>query len=124
MAWAFLPNTLLGFIVGVLGLATGGGVQKSGKIIEFWGGVIVPFLRYFPIVNGAAAMTLGHVVIGLDKYNLDRARDHELVHVAQYERWGPLFLPAYFGCSLFLWLRGKEAYYNNPFEMEAYGITK
>ncbi|MCA9045877.1 MAG: hypothetical protein KDA69_16235, partial [Planctomycetaceae bacterium] len=75
-------------------------------------------LKRTPI--GAAAMTLGHVIIGLDAEVLDRCREHEWVHVRQYERWGPLFLPAYLGCSLYLWLVGRDAYRENPFEVEAY----
>ena len=46
---------------------------------------------------------------------------HEMVHVRQYERWGPFFIPAYLACSLGLWLAGKDAYRDNPFEREAYG---
>jgi len=45
------------------------------------------------------------------------------VHVRQYERWGPLFGPAYLGCSLVLWLMGKRAYRDNPFEVEAYDVS-
>ena len=52
---------------------------------------------------------------------LDISREHELIHVRQYERWGPCFGPVYLGCSLWLWLRGKDGYRENPFEKEAYG---
>lgn len=65
-------------------------------------------------------MTLGHVVIGQTSAALDIARRHELVHVRQYERWGPLFLPLYGAFSLALWLRGRDAYRENPFEREAF----
>jgi hypothetical protein len=41
------------------------------------------------------------------------------VHVRQYERWGPLFVPAYLVSSLVLWLRGRDPYWDNPFEVEA-----
>jgi hypothetical protein len=63
---------------------------------------------------------LGHVVLGLNEAALDLAQPHELVHVRQYERWGPLFIPAYFGCWFALWLAGKDGYRDNPFEREAY----
>jgi hypothetical protein len=43
------------------------------------------------------------------------------VHVRQYERWGPLFVPAYVLCSAVIWSRGGDAYRDNPFEREAYG---
>jgi hypothetical protein len=79
-------------------------------------------LRYLPF-GGATAMTLGHVILARDIFCRDSAREHELVHVRQYERWGPAFIPAYFACSLVLWLRGRHPYFDNPFEREAYGIA-
>jgi hypothetical protein len=82
---------------------------------------VLPWLlSRMPISGGAAAMTLGHVVIARSKECLDTSREHELVHVAQYERWGPLFVPVYLGWSAWLWLRGYDAYLDNPFEEEAY----
>jgi hypothetical protein len=66
------------------------------------------------------AMTLGHTVIGRTTAALDLSRRHELVHVRQYERWGPLFIPAYLICSLWLRLAGRDAYRDNPFEVEAF----
>jgi hypothetical protein len=89
-------------------------------VLEFHGGVLERMLRRVPIAGGAAAMTLGHVVIARTRGDLDRSRRHELVHVCQYERWGPLFVPAYFLCSAWQWLRGRDAYLDNPFEEEAY----
>jgi hypothetical protein len=50
------------------------------------------------------AFTLGHTVFGQTDAALDICRDHELVHVRQFERWGPCMGPAYLGCSLVLWL--------------------
>jgi len=41
--------------------------------------------------------------------------------VQQYERWGPLFVPAYLGSSLLQWLRGQDPYRSNWFEREAFG---
>jgi hypothetical protein len=48
------------------------------------------------------------------------SRDHEMVHVRQFERWGPLMGPAYLGCSLVLWFMGRRPYHDNPFETQAY----
>jgi hypothetical protein len=67
------------------------------------------------------AMTLGHVILGRTEAALDVCRRHELVHVRQYERWGPLLVPAYVGCFLFLRWQGKDGYLENPFEKEARG---
>ena len=33
-------------------------------------------------------MTLGHTILGQTDAALDISREHELVHVRQYERWG------------------------------------
>lgn len=70
----------------------------------------------------AAAMTLGHVVLGCTPEDLDRTRRHERVHVQQYERWGPFFCVAYLTASLALKLMGRDAYRGNPFEIEAYAV--
>jgi hypothetical protein len=68
-------------------------------------------------------MTLGHVVLGVDRTALEFSREHERVHVCQVERWGPLFIPAYLIASCVAWLRGGSAYRDNVFEKEAYGTT-
>ena len=65
------------------------------------------------------AITLGHVVLGVTADDLAASRDHEHVHVAQYERWGVLFFLAYPLASLWQLLRGRDAYWDNPFEVEA-----
>lgn len=65
-------------------------------------------------------MALGHVVLAIDDTTLHRAGPHERIHVRQYERWGPFFLPAYGIASWWAWRRGLHAYLDNPFEVEAY----
>jgi len=66
-----------------------------------------------------AAITFGHVVIATHDHAMRQLRAHERVHVRQCERWGPLFLPAYLLAGAWQWLRGREAYRDNPFEVEA-----
>jgi hypothetical protein len=66
------------------------------------------------------AFTLGHTVFGQTDAALDISHDHERVHVRQFERWGPLMGPAYLGCSLVLWLKGRRPYRDNPFERQAF----
>ena len=117
--WA-APNSLIGLAIGSLGLITGGHCHRIAGVLEFYGGAVDRLLARAPLTGGAAAMALGHVVLGRDMATLDRCRAHELVHVRQYERWGPLFLPAYFLASFFVWLRGGHAYLDNPFEVQAY----
>ena len=84
-----------------------------------------PWLRWalrhlVPLRGGAAAITFGHVVLARDQASLDWTRAHERVHVRQYERWGALFVPAYLAAGLWVALRGGHAYFDNPFEREAY----
>ncbi len=120
IVWA-LPWTLFGALIGVVGMASGGSARVNGCTIEFWGGGTGWFLRRFPIVRGASAVTFGHVILAQTAADRDACRQHELVHVRQYERWGPFFVPAYLLCWVALSLRGKSGYWDNPFERDAYG---
>jgi len=116
------PNTLIGLLFGTLGLMTGGHVQIKRNCLEFYGGWITALLRRIPPF-GVAAVTFGHTIIGQDQRILADARDHEQVHVRQYERWGPMFLPAYLGISVWLMLRRRDFYRENPFEIDAYSVS-
>jgi hypothetical protein len=119
--WA-LPTTCVGLVAVLLTLATRGRAKAVQGCLECHGGFATWLLaKATPLPGGANAMTLGHVILGLDKDCLDWSREHEHVHVRQAERWGVFFLPAYLGASAWLWLRGKDAYRENPFEKEAYG---
>ncbi len=120
--WAS-PYTLLGLVLGTVGLLTGGRARLRLPTIEFHGGAVRSLLRRLPPRPGATALTLGHTVLGQTAAALDIARNHELVHVRQYEHWGPLMGPAYLLCCLLLWLGGQDAYRNNPFERQAFEET-
>jgi hypothetical protein len=120
--WAS-PWSLWGLGIGALGLVTGGGIQKSGPVLEFWGGFLPLFLKCFPFIAGSPVATFGHVVLGRSQRHLEACRPHQLVHVKQYERWGPLFVPTYLTWWFVLWCCGKHPYYDNPFERQAYGHT-
>ena len=119
IVWA-LPYSLIGLVVGCIGCLTGGGFQRRGMALEFYGGATNVFLRY---VCGAwvSAITFGHTILGQDPRTLEDVREHEWVHVRQYQRWGPLFGPAYLLSSLIVWCQGKRPYRDNHFEREAYG---
>jgi hypothetical protein len=119
IVWA-APWTLLGCLLGLLSLAGGGTCKLHGRVLEFEGRFLAWLLTRAPVIGGAAAMTLGHTVIARNQSDLDRTREHEFVHVRQYERWGPFFIPAYLLSSLWLWTRGRHPYWDNPFEKEAY----
>ena len=118
------PNTLLGIVFAVLARVTGGSWAWHTGVLEASGGAVAVLLRRAPIGSGgAAAITIGHVVLGQDRDLLDATRRHERVHVRQYERWGPLFLPAYAVGSLWAWSCGRDFYRGNPFEVEAYAAS-
>ena len=112
------PWSCLGLVIGLLGLATSGCVRRGPGILEFHGGAVAWAMEHLP--GGPFAMALGHVVLGRTQASLDIAQSHEFVHVRQYERWGPLFGPAYLACALGMWLQGRDAYRDNPFEREAF----
>ena len=118
IAWAS-PWSTVGLLCGLCALATGGGGQRVGRVIEFWGGILAPLLRRVPIPGGAAAITLGHTVVARTRDDLERTRAHERVHVDQYERWGPMFVPAYFACWAWLTWSQQDGYIDNPFERDA-----
>jgi hypothetical protein len=118
--WRYLwaaPTTAVGLLVALLALATGGRARRMQGVVECWGGAPRRLLARRPF--RASALTLGHVVVGESDRALDRCRAHELVHVRQAERWGPLFIPAYLAAGLWARLRGRHPYHDNPFEIEA-----
>ena len=117
--WAS-PTSLSGLLLLV---CTGARPAWRDGVLEAHGGGIA---RWFDLVapgRGIIAMTLGHVVLARDQAALDETRAHERVHVAQCERWGPLFVPAYLCASAFVWLRGGDAYFDNTFEREAWRVA-
>jgi hypothetical protein len=117
--WA-LPYTCVGLVIGAIGLCTGGRARIRGRTIEFWEGGVKWFVTHLPHGQFTMALTLGHTILGQTEAALDICRGHELVHVRQFERWGPLMGPAYLLSSLYLWLVGRNPYRDNPFEREAY----
>jgi hypothetical protein len=116
--WA-APSTAIGLGLSVLAFPKGRIAVFEG-VIEAHG----PLLRWVltrvaPPPGGIAAITLGHVVLACDRRALEQTRSHERVHVRQYERWGPFFLPAYAAASLWALARGRHPYVDNWFEREA-----
>lgn len=120
-AWA-APASLLGLLAGLIGGWRSTWTVVDG-VVEIEGPVVAWGLRHLMLLpGGAAALTLGHVVLAQDAATLHESREHEHVHVKQYEVWGPLFLPAYGVASAWAALRGRHYYFDNPFEQEAYAL--
>lgn len=111
--WA-APCSLLGLLLAMLPLLSGARVRRQQGALE----VALPPWRWLQRLP-FAAITLGHVILGRDLATLAALRTHEQVHVRQFQRWGLLLLLAYPAASLWLLLRGKRPYWDNPFEVEA-----
>jgi hypothetical protein len=107
--WGYLwagPNSLVG-LVGALTTRTRPVRWRGVLLFEDGRGGLARLLRW----RGFTAITLGHVIVANRQLD-DRLLAHELEHVAQHERWGPLYYPAYLLGSL-------RGYRRNPFERAA-----
>lgn len=111
------PNTALAIGIGLLLFAR---FRVVEGVIEMQGPGVAWVLKRLPV--SALAMTMGHAIFGRDNFALDLTRKHEQVHVEQYARWGLFFIPAYLGWSAWLYLKGRDGYLENPFEVEAYAV--
>ncbi len=112
--WAS-PNTCLGIAIGWL---LGGRFSVVDGVIEIHGTRVAAALG--SLWMPAMAITLGHCVLGQSAAALAITRTHERVHVRQYQRWGPVFIPAYLAAWAYLRSKGRDGYRENPFEIEAY----
>jgi hypothetical protein len=105
-AWAS-PNTLLGLVMGALSFQA----PRSMHGILVFDGPPRGSLRALDLFN-RAAITYGHVVLSNRRLE-GSLLTHELHHVWQYERLGPLYIPIYVVVWLFM------GYRRHPFEMAA-----
>ena len=120
--WAS-PCSLAGMLISLPALASGATPRLAGGVIEVAGGRIGRWSMLLPRPLRFAAITFGHVIIGTDHSLLRAVRRHEMVHVRQYERWGPLLIPLYLLSSLHLKLRHRQPYLENWFEVEAFAAS-
>ena len=114
-------------------------MSRAGQLlwvapISLVGLLLAPFFRTKRVVSGVLvcegaswprrlgwkyrAITLGHVVLCVNEID-DRTLRHEIAHVHQYERWGPLFPFVYLGASAKAVARGGHYYRDNEFERAA-----
>ena len=124
--WAYLwalPVSLVGVLFALLARVSGGSFRRKDGVLEVTGGWPAKLLcRGFPFCGPAAAITIGHVILGASQNALNATRTHERVHVRQYERWGILFLLLYPLAGAWVWLKGGNPYWDNVFEREARGL--
>jgi hypothetical protein len=117
--WA-LPVTLPGVLAAIIARGSGGTLQQVDGVLESAGGWPAWVLRRgFPFSGAVAAITLGHVVVGVSLGALTATRAHERAHVRQFERWGMLLLVLYPLAGLLAWMGGGNPYRDNLFEREA-----
>jgi hypothetical protein len=107
VAWA-VPNTLLGLLAGIAGMAFGAHAHWSRRELALvfnampWGPGGALTLGNTILHTGgtldAPCMTYAHRAgLGIEPSIL--LADHERAHVFQYMALGPLFLPLYFACG-------------------------
>jgi hypothetical protein len=117
--WA-LPVTLVGMLMALVARGSGGVQQRIDGVLEVAGGWPARVLLHgFPFSGPVAAITLGHVVVGVSLAALEQTRVHERVHVRQFERWGVLMVVLYPLAGVVAALRGGNPYIDNVFEREA-----
>lgn len=117
------PWSLVGLGFGLLATLGGADWRVRSGAMEFDGGIFGRALSRLPQPVAFSAITLGHVILAVDRPAMSMLRQHEHVHVRQYERWGPLFVPAYVLSSLVQLFLGRDPYRENRFEREAFAAT-
>lgn len=118
-AWS-APTTAVGWLAISLSGRDVTRRRRDGVVLVTGPGVA----RLFDRLNARlriGAMTLGGVILARDEATAAYHWQHELRHVAQARRWGPLFLPAYGLASLVSLATGQDGYLGNFFEVDARG---
>jgi hypothetical protein len=113
------PVSLPAAALALLAAGTGSSLSRRDGVLEASGGMLRGVLRWVYPPMPIAAITLGHVILAQTASDLESSREHERVHVRQYEVWGPLFPLVYLAASLTALLRGAHPYFDNRYEIEA-----
>ncbi|MGN6389674.1 MAG: hypothetical protein ACTHL1_09195 [Burkholderiaceae bacterium] len=121
IAWAS-PLTLFGLLIAAPAILAPSGrifrVRQTTPALLVTGPVAERLLALHPVGN-VIAMAVGHLVLARQSRLLPHVLRHELAHVRQAARWGIAFPVAYSAAGLWQKLRGRSAYWNNPFEIAA-----
>jgi hypothetical protein len=118
LAWA-APCSLVGLMGACVAVLCGGAARRASGTLEVTLVGSMAAGRTLARLLPFRAIALGHVIIAAERREMERLRAHELVHVRQYERWGILFFPAYAASAVWQVLHGRDAYWNNHFEVQA-----
>jgi len=121
LLWA-APCSALGLALGAAVLAAGGSARRADGAVEIGLRSAQASVPRWAARWPFAAITLGHVILGQSHEWLAACREHEHVHVRQYERWGAVFLLAYPLASAVALLRGQCPYRGNLFERAAFRV--
>jgi hypothetical protein len=116
--WA-APATAIGLCAGACAVVVGARFAVHTGVVEISLSQKSAFGVRLAACLPFSAITFGHVVLAKSEPAQHALRRHERMHVAQYERWGPLFLIAYPVESLLQLLRGRRPYFDNRFEVVA-----
>jgi hypothetical protein len=117
--WRFLPGDMLGRFV-----MLGCGIPAPTRVHNASGvqAVLVEDPRvglwFRAHAMPVTAQTLGRYVFARGPIS-DHTLAHECEHIRQWDRFGPLFLPLYFGSSTVAMFRGRRPYWDNRFEAAA-----
>ncbi len=116
--WA-APCTVVGAVIGACLCGLGASARRVDGVIEVaFADQRHPCARAL-LALPFAGITVGHVVLAPTHACQAALRQHERVHVAQYECWGLLFFLLYPASSLLQLLRGRRPYLDNHFEVQA-----
>jgi hypothetical protein len=116
--WA-APCSAAGLVIAFIAMALGAKAHIQDGTLQVVGGRLATGIARLPTRLTILAFTNGHVIFAINEKILDSYRQHELVHVKQYECWGPLFPFLYIGSSLIQKAKGRDPYFANCFELEA-----
>ncbi|MDB5797212.1 MAG: hypothetical protein JWP36_1114 [Paucimonas sp.] len=120
IVWA-APLTLVGLLL-ALPVLLGRGqlrVVRAATPALLVSGRVADYLLERHPFGAMCAMAIGHIIIADFRSLTPQILTHELEHVRQGAVWGGLFPFAYCGASLWAVLHGKDAYWNNRFEIAA-----
>jgi len=117
--WRALPGDVMGWMI-----MQNCGIQAPTRKVQV--GDVTALLvedrrvaRWFRVNRmPVSAQTVGRYVFSLDPVP-PHILAHELEHIRQWERFGPLYLGLYFGLSALAVLSGRRPYWDNVFEVAA-----